>query len=849
MYIFLQPFIIVNLVMLLSVFPPNVKADSSHVENQVFKILPQPKEIRLGAGSFTIDSTTQIVIGKGGTNQDEFTSELLNETIQGYIGSQLTTLKETSKAISNGIWLGNISASPYIKRYCETKGLIFTSEMNDEGYILDISQEEIIIAARTSSGLYYGYLTLAQLLQPGNGKLTCPCVTIRDWPSLKIRGISDDISRGQVSTIENFKKIIRFLSEFKMNTYMLYLEDMFVFKKHPVIGLGRGALIKEEVTILQDYAERFHVEIIPIFQTLGHYENILIKPEYWHLAEYPGAASLNVTSKETIKFLEDLFSEIAPAFRSKYFHIGADESWDVGRGESFAKGQQIGFGNLHAEHYNRVYKIAKKYHKTVMMYGDIILKFPSILTRIPPDIIIVDWHYHPVESYPSINKFKEAGRQFIVSPGLLNWCRIFPNYMNSLINIESFIRKGHHAGALGAITSSWGDHGSENFRELNYYGYAYAAECTWAPEQANISDFNDKFFLRYFGPGVPEMAAIYALLLEVGKTPNLPEFWRHPFGSTIVSQTQLLLRIHNLKTRLRATIELIEQVAHKKMKHKEHLDYLAYAARRGLLLARKLQYADEIKRMTRIDPSDTEREEVKRNVIAMCQVVIRELQALKDEYEQLWLKTNKSNNLQLILELFDRQIYYWQEKVEQVNDNLFWVNPGIQSRWIYHPVSDSENAGYPQAYFRKSFRISKPIQQVQLQAIGDMHLTIYINGEYLDEVRATRSPSLLVEMQRVRVWELTERMKIGKNTIAVKAEKFNKNRSPGLNIYCKITYEDGSIERVLSDGQWRVSATEYLDWQNPTFYDAGWRHASEVPSKWYVTNPNFVKGFPSWIEF
>lgn len=74
-----------------------------------------------------------------------------------------------------------------------------------------------------------------------------PGVSIRDWPQQKIRGITDDLSRGQVSTMENFKKIIHFLSRHKLNAYSPYIEDIFVFKKYPMLGKGRGEVTATEI--------------------------------------------------------------------------------------------------------------------------------------------------------------------------------------------------------------------------------------------------------------------------------------------------------------------------------------------------------------------------------------------------------------------------------------------------------------------------------------------------------------------------------------------------------------------------------------------------------------------------
>ncbi|MDZ7796710.1 MAG: hypothetical protein U5N56_06570 [Candidatus Marinimicrobia bacterium] len=89
--------------------------------------------------------------------------------------------------------------------------------------------------------------------------------------------------------MENFGTILRFLGEYKQNIYMPYMEDVIQLEQYPDIGRGRGALSKEEIAELQNIAEQYFVQVIPIFQTLGHYENILSDPNYMHHADIPGS--------------------------------------------------------------------------------------------------------------------------------------------------------------------------------------------------------------------------------------------------------------------------------------------------------------------------------------------------------------------------------------------------------------------------------------------------------------------------------------------------------------------------------------------------------------------------------
>ncbi|MFW9879078.1 MAG: family 20 glycosylhydrolase, partial [Candidatus Thorarchaeota archaeon] len=202
----------------------------------------------------------------------------------------------------------------------------------DQGYILICIESKILIEAISTQGIFYGVQSLIQLLNSSQDKLSINKIRMLDFPALRIRGVSDDISRGQAPTIDNLKKFIKELSHFKINQYYLvYMQDMFRYTNHPEIGKNRGCYSKEEIRELYKYAKKYFIELIPIFQTLGHWENILSHPDYWKYGEFPGSNSLNLANEEIYELLDEMIGDLSEGFKSDYFHIGVDESWDVGK--------------------------------------------------------------------------------------------------------------------------------------------------------------------------------------------------------------------------------------------------------------------------------------------------------------------------------------------------------------------------------------------------------------------------------------------------------------------------------------------------------------------------------------
>jgi len=66
-----------------------------------------------------------------------------------------------------------------------------------EDYALEVRPAEIVCAAPGEAGLCYAVQTLRQLVRANRQGGTIPCLSIRDWPSLRWRCMQDDITRGR----------------------------------------------------------------------------------------------------------------------------------------------------------------------------------------------------------------------------------------------------------------------------------------------------------------------------------------------------------------------------------------------------------------------------------------------------------------------------------------------------------------------------------------------------------------------------------------------------------------------------------------------------------------------------
>ncbi len=820
------------------------------------RIIPTPQEISLRNGSFKLTAQTRIILSEHGRPEDRFAAEQINERLGELKGPSLKISDEASirKISPSYIFLGS-PQSTLSKVFLRSRGLKIRTELQDEGYILDASSDGIVILAERPSGRFYGVMSLLQMLGRDKKSIVVPLTTLYDWPLQKIRGITDDISRGQVSTQENFKKIIRTLAHYKLNVYSPYLEDMFLFKKHPQIGKDRGALSPADVKELDVYAAKYHVELIPIFETLGHWENILAQPEYVKYAEFPGAHTVNVSDERVYKMLDEMIGEMSMAFSSQYFNMAADESWDVGLGASKERVAQSDLATVHAEHYKRVVDILRKYRKKPLMYGDIILNNPTILEKIPKDIIIVDWQYGVSDRYSSPDVFRSAGFPYIVSPAVWNFTGPFPNYLNTFVNVQNFNRDGYLGGSQGILTSNWNDYGGETLRELNYYGYAWTAECAWQPLKADVGSFNKNFFAEFFGSEAAAQVSrnIYALLGSPANLYNWHELWRHPMLPLRASGTNYLWRVQSIESTMPLVEEQLVELERVATRNKDQVEYLRFLAEMNRWFASKLRVGEKVRKLTSTLSPAADRDSVRMATLALLRGVAPQLAILKEHFQRLWLATNVPANLSLLLARYDQQAGYWQEKVAEVERGDLWVDPVIESQWIYHPRAnprkrDSSATQVPRAFFRKSFTLEQNPENATLQLLGDTDARLWLNGQELGEVFARSSLSLTVERQRIKTWDIRPYLLVGKNVISVESANYDTFGSAGLNVYSEIQTGNRSTIKVLSDSTWKVSDVVPGGWQTNVFEDSSWIQATAKPYPLPVIKPNLAGGRSSWIE-
>jgi hypothetical protein len=780
-------------------------------------IIPVPQEVKSVGGFYTLQNNIKIEIKNG---ELKFSAEKIQKALK-------TSLNINAQIVQDK---GDIVLETYTEKTMPAKNL------TDEAYKLSIGKNGIVIKSLAAKGVFYGAMSLVQLIE-NYGKIELPCVEITDWPDMKVRGISDDISRGQVSTLANFKRIIEHIARYKMNVYMPYLEDMIKFDCYPTIGVNRGALTKDEVKELISFAAKYYVEIIPAFQTLGHYENILSQEEFVKYAPFQGAASLDVSNDSIYVFLENMLKEVFEMFPSEYFNMGADESYDVGLGKSKQLLDKSDIATIHANHYKKVYDICRKYGKKVMMYGDIILNNPSILTQIPKDITIIDWHYGPNRYYPSTEVFRKAGFTFYVKPTVWNFVTLYPINNYAVPNIQYFVESGLKSGAAGMITSNWGDNGAETIKELVLYGYSWSAQCSWNYKESSIKTFNNSYWTDFFGAQDCRMQRLFNNLNVFYNQPVWHDLWRNPLlpfrdapdWEPKMNPSTKIAGLNNSVPEMKEDIDALKGVV---KKNKEYFDILKMVTDFDAWYALKLESQFVFQQLIKTGDAA-----LNSKALDLADKNLSALAELKNEYKAVWLKYYKPDNLNLIEKKFDRLISYFTEAKELINSGkIKGYSPVLESEFVYAKTGDTLSA---KSEFRTIVKLDAIPESALLQLIGDSYVKLYINGNYVDYIMARNSLSETVTNKMVKMIDVVKYFKAGENEIRVEAENFNNNGAAGVNIIAKLKVSGKDIYILTNEsGKWKGKAYGSKEWQ-------------PVVSKKFrfvYNSPNFESGRASRVE-
>ncbi len=359
---------------------------------------------------------------------------------------------------------------------------------NEEEYHLIIQEDRIQIISKTEKAAFYGLVTLKQL----QSEQIIETQEIKDKPDLEVRGLMLDISRAKVLNVSSIKKIIDLVAELKYNHLELYVEGFsYEYKNIKEALADKNYLTQEEYLEVEKYAIEKYIDFVPNQNGFGHMSDWLALDKFKELAECPDGfeiwgskrppSTLDPTNPKSFELVKQMYEEMIPFTKSKYFNMNFDEPYELGHGKSKQECLKTSTEDVYIEYLEKLANVVRKYNKTPMIWGDVLVKHPDKISKLSKDIVFIDWGYN--KAYDFVNHAKmleELKVKYLLAPGTSTWSSITGRFIDMKETIENstYASKKYHG--LGILLTDWGDMGHLQYLPSSYLGFIYGAMLSWS---------------------------------------------------------------------------------------------------------------------------------------------------------------------------------------------------------------------------------------------------------------------------------------------------------------------------------------------------------------------------------
>lgn len=359
---------------------------------------------------------------------------------------------------------------------------------NEEEYHLIIKENRIQIISKTEKAAFYGLITLKQL----QSEQIIETQEIKDKPDLKVRGLMLDISRAKVLNVSSIKKIIDLIAELKYNHLELYVEGFsYEYKNIKEALADKNYLTQEEYLEVEKYAIEKYIDFVPNQNGFGHMSDWLALDKFKELAECPDGfeiwgskrppSTLDPTNPKSFELVKQMYEEMIPFTKSKYFNMNFDEPYELGHGKSKQECLKTSTEDVYIEYLEKLANVVRKYNKTPMIWGDVLVKHPDKISKLSKDIVFIDWGYN--KAYDFVNHAKmleELKVKYLLAPGTSTWSSITGRFIDMKETIENSTCSSKKYHGLGILLTDWGDMGHLQYLPSSYLGFIYGAMLSWS---------------------------------------------------------------------------------------------------------------------------------------------------------------------------------------------------------------------------------------------------------------------------------------------------------------------------------------------------------------------------------
>src|SRR5580704_10400178 len=370
-------------------------------------IFPNPQHITATSEPFVLDERVRILVPPCPSEQDSFLARRLTHELSDRFDRHPRIAPAASvQPGTPSIVMGSLG-NPLVRQCCARLNLHPHEQIqSDEGYLLHVEKDIVLISGRDDRGTFYGFQSLRQLLRRAASQVQVPGVDVRDWPDKPFRGIY--LYLPGCKNIPFFRRFVRdFMALYKYNTLIMEMGASVRLDTHPEVNAGWTEFVrdcnysarnypphpfhdmeqnsshqdtadgeileKDEVASLAQCIAQNHIELIPEIASFTHsyylltrYRNFAAVPEHKWPDIYCAAHD------DVYPLVFDVYDEYLDLLRPKMVHIGHDELFlpiDIS-----PQCLDTNIGEIHGQDVKRVHDhLASRSVKTAL-WGDMLLE-------------------------------------------------------------------------------------------------------------------------------------------------------------------------------------------------------------------------------------------------------------------------------------------------------------------------------------------------------------------------------------------------------------------------------------------------------------------------------------------
>ncbi|MDD4818458.1 MAG: family 20 glycosylhydrolase [Victivallaceae bacterium] len=479
-------------------------------------IWPQPKQQTPQAGRY---------IPKSGMTEAAHGLENLPEIDRDRLG-------RAAEKISSGLAAGSESENG--------GGIFFTvSESaagvpdNPEGYRLEVTPERVDVFARTPRGAFYAL----QTLRSTGGA----CGTVIDWPDIGARSCLVMVDKDSLRVQGEF--IEKLYAPGKINTLFIECEYAAWDALEPI--RQDWAMSKDDLRKLVAAAEDNYIEVVPLFQTLGHCEWLFKNGQNRDMAENPAKCNVyDVRNPKVHPLMEQVLNEVIDVFHPRMLHIGHDE---IGAEHDYpVKPANVAEGGakLIMDDIMFYHDFCKRNNLQMMIWHDMFIRTPrkphgsfglaDARREFPRDIVFAFWNYGAEIDEPTIAELTADGFPVV----LCGWDK-----RENIRNLTALAMKYR---AAGYMTTTWAGYDrSESILDREFgqvAAYIAGAARAWnTAESANAFSAGNELSRLFFPELLKKDDFASGAMIDISPVANLNmDPAERPFGTSAIAGCERL---------------------------------------------------------------------------------------------------------------------------------------------------------------------------------------------------------------------------------------------------------------------------------------------------------------------